>query len=186
MPNKRIAMRKIHEILRLRFEVGLSFRQISQCADVSTGAIQKMLKRLEAQGSPGHFRKECQSPDLPVCCILSLTVVPVRWRIPTGLKSIWSCVKKASPATFCGKNTARGCLSGRTATHSSAAATRPGASYRNAPCVSSISPVKNALSTTVGPLYRLSHLRRLNAGRLRSSWRYWAHQTTPSRRLPMP
>ncbi len=25
MPNKRIAMRKIHEILRLRFEVGLSF-----------------------------------------------------------------------------------------------------------------------------------------------------------------
>lgn len=36
MPNKRIAMRKIHEILRLRFEVGLSFRQISQCADVST------------------------------------------------------------------------------------------------------------------------------------------------------
>lgn len=50
MPNKRIAMRKIREILRLRFEVGLSFRQISQCADVSTGAIQKMLKRLEASG----------------------------------------------------------------------------------------------------------------------------------------
>ncbi|RAP69515.1 putative integrase core domain protein, partial [Candidatus Erwinia dacicola] len=41
---------KIHEILRLHFEVGLSFRQISQCADVSTGAIQKMLKRLEASG----------------------------------------------------------------------------------------------------------------------------------------
>ncbi|MBT0462907.1 Mu transposase domain-containing protein [Morganella morganii] len=48
MPNKRITMRKIREILRLRFEVGLSFRQISQCADVSTGAIQKMLKRLES------------------------------------------------------------------------------------------------------------------------------------------
>ena len=54
MPNKRIAMRKIREILRLRFEVGLSFRQISQCADVSTGAIQKMLKRLEALGAPGR------------------------------------------------------------------------------------------------------------------------------------
>ncbi len=50
MPNQRIAMRKIREILRLRFDVGLSFRQISQCADVSTGAIQKMLKRLA--GSP--------------------------------------------------------------------------------------------------------------------------------------
>lgn len=44
MPNKRIIMCKIREILRLRFEVGLSFRQISQCADVSVGAIQKMLK----------------------------------------------------------------------------------------------------------------------------------------------
>lgn len=139
MTNKRIAMRKIHEILRLRFEVGLSFRQISQYADVSMGAIQKMLK---SQGSPGHSRKECQSPDLPVCCILSLTVVPARWRILTGLKSIWSCVKKASPATFCGKNTARGCRFGRKATRISAAATRPGASYRNAPFASSISPVK--------------------------------------------
>lgn len=48
MPNKRIAMRKIHEILRLRFAVGLPFLQISQCTDVSCGAIQKMLKRLEA------------------------------------------------------------------------------------------------------------------------------------------
>ncbi|WP_061770187.1 hypothetical protein [Serratia symbiotica] len=48
MPNKRIAMRKIHEILKLRFAVGLPLLQISQCADVSCGAIQKMLKRLEA------------------------------------------------------------------------------------------------------------------------------------------
>ncbi|ELN8993512.1 hypothetical protein RZT35_005299 [Salmonella enterica] len=50
MPNKRINMRKIRDILRLRFEAGLSFRQISQCADVSTGAIQKILKRLDAVG----------------------------------------------------------------------------------------------------------------------------------------
>ncbi len=40
MPNKRINMRKIREILRLRIEARLSFRQISQCADVSTGAVQ--------------------------------------------------------------------------------------------------------------------------------------------------
>lgn len=72
MPNKRIAMRKIHEILRLRFDVGLSFRQISHCADVRAPA--------------------CQS-----------TV-------------------------------------------------RPGTSYRNAPCSSNISLMKNALSTTVDPL----------------------------------
>lgn len=93
--------------------------------------------------------------------------------------------KKVSPATFCGKNIARGCRSGRTATRSSAAATRPGASHRNAPCASSILPVKNALSTTVDPRCRLSHLRWVNTGRPSSSWRYCVHQTTPSRRLPI-
>jgi Transposase and inactivated derivatives len=64
MPNKRIAMRKIHEILRLRFEVGLSFRQISQCADVSTGAIQKMLKRLEASGIAWPLPEGMSEPQL--------------------------------------------------------------------------------------------------------------------------
>lgn len=40
-------MRKIPEILKPRFHTRLSFRQISQCADIIIGAIQKMLKRLE-------------------------------------------------------------------------------------------------------------------------------------------
>lgn len=57
-------MRKIHEILRLRFEVGLSFRQISQCADVSTGAIQKMLKRLEASGISWPLPEGMSEPRL--------------------------------------------------------------------------------------------------------------------------
>ncbi|KJS99139.1 hypothetical protein SEEHRA36_23380 [Salmonella enterica subsp. enterica serovar Heidelberg str. SARA36] len=64
MPNKRIVMRKIHEILRLRFEVGLSFRQISQCADVSTGTIQKMLKRLEASGISWPLPEGMSEPRL--------------------------------------------------------------------------------------------------------------------------
>lgn len=64
MPNKRIVMRKIHEILRLRFEIGLSFRQISQCADVSTGAIQKMLKRLEASGISWPLPEGMSEPRL--------------------------------------------------------------------------------------------------------------------------
>lgn len=88
--------------------------------------------------------------------ILSLTVVLAHWRILTGLKSILSCVRKVSPATFYGRNTASGCPSGRIATRSSAAATRPGASHRNAPCASSISLVKNALSTTADPRCRLT------------------------------
>lgn len=72
MPNKRIAMRKIHDIIMQHFDVGLSLRQISHCADV---------------------------------------------RAPTCQSTV-----------------------------------RPGTSYRNAPCSSSISLMKNALSTTVDPL----------------------------------
>lgn len=49
IPNKRIAMRKICEILRLRFEVGSSFRQISQCADVSTGASRPQTRSRNVQ-----------------------------------------------------------------------------------------------------------------------------------------
>ncbi|MEB5887495.1 hypothetical protein [Enterobacter roggenkampii] len=64
MPDKRIVMRKIHDILRLRFEVGLSFRQISQYADVSTGAIQKMLKRLEASGISWPLPEGMSEPRL--------------------------------------------------------------------------------------------------------------------------
>lgn len=90
MPNKRITMRKIREILRLRFEVGLSFRQISQCADVSVGAIQKMLKRLELRRSPGRCRKGSLRLAWPGCFTLSPTTIPVTWKIRTGLPFTWS------------------------------------------------------------------------------------------------
>lgn len=44
MSAKRIAMRKIRDVLRLRLEAGLSVRQISICTKVSVGSIQKLLK----------------------------------------------------------------------------------------------------------------------------------------------
>jgi len=47
MSAKRIAMRKIREILRLRLEAGLSVRQIHASAKVSVGAIQKLLKKAD-------------------------------------------------------------------------------------------------------------------------------------------
>jgi len=45
MTAKRINMRKIREILRLRFEVGLSIRQIKASTKVSVGGIQKLLSK---------------------------------------------------------------------------------------------------------------------------------------------
>ena len=165
MPNKRINMRKIRDILRLRFEAGLSFRQISQCADVSTGAIQKMLKRLDAVGVSWPLPEGMSESRLAS----SPTPAPVGSRILTGLISTWSCVKKASPGTCCGRSTASGCRSGHTATRSSAIATTPGVSYKNAPCASNTLPVKNALSTTAVPPYLLSRRIPVNAVWHRSS-----------------
>lgn len=133
----------------------------------------KCSNALKPPGSPGRYQRGCLSPGLPACYTRNLTIVPARWRILTGLKSIWNCVRKASPATFCGRNTASGYPCGRIATRSSAAATRLGASRRSAPCANSISLVKNVLSTTVGPRWRLSHQKPVSAGRLRSSWRCW-------------
>ena len=184
MPNKRIAMHKIHEILRLRFEVGLSFRQISQCADVSTGAIQKMLKRLEAAGISWPLPEGMSEPHLPVCFILSLTVVLARWRIPTGLKSIWSCVKGVTRhllwEEYCQRMPVRAYSYSQFCCRYQTWCQSQKRSMRQQHLAG-----ENALSTIVDPQCRLSHLRRVNAGRPRSSWRCWAHQTTPSRRLPI-
>jgi len=43
-------MRKIRDILRLRYECRLSIRQISASVRVSTGAVTKYLQRLEQSG----------------------------------------------------------------------------------------------------------------------------------------
>jgi transposase len=45
MAAKRIAMRKIREVLRLRFEAKLSVRQINASTKISVGSIQKLLKK---------------------------------------------------------------------------------------------------------------------------------------------
>ena len=44
MANRRLTMRKIKEILRLRYEAGRSIRQTSGSAGISVGAIQKLLE----------------------------------------------------------------------------------------------------------------------------------------------
>ena len=45
MANWRLTMRKIKEILRLRYEAGRSIRQISCSAGISVGSIQKLLEK---------------------------------------------------------------------------------------------------------------------------------------------
>ena len=50
MPTKRKSMRKLREVLRLRFHADLSMRQIRNSTQVSLGVIQKVVSNAEQQG----------------------------------------------------------------------------------------------------------------------------------------
>jgi predicted transcriptional regulator len=45
MSRERVAMQKVKELFRLRFELKLSIRKIAKCLDISTGDVSDYLKR---------------------------------------------------------------------------------------------------------------------------------------------
>jgi transposase len=50
MPTERVSMKKIKEIIRLRFSAGLSYPQIAASLRISAGVAHKIVKRAEAMG----------------------------------------------------------------------------------------------------------------------------------------
>lgn len=50
MPQKRTSMRKIREIIRLRFECNLTVRQIVTCVEVSVGKVSQIINRAKDAG----------------------------------------------------------------------------------------------------------------------------------------
>ena len=50
MPAKRLSMRKIREVLRLRYEVGLGIHQIAASCSVGHTVVAGYLERAEAAG----------------------------------------------------------------------------------------------------------------------------------------
>ena len=50
MPTERLSMRRIRELLRLRFEVGLSTRLIATSLGISKGAVGDYLQRVQVAG----------------------------------------------------------------------------------------------------------------------------------------
>jgi response regulator of citrate/malate metabolism len=50
LPTQELSMRKLKELLRLRFELGLSQDQIARSCSISQGAVSKYLKRAQAAG----------------------------------------------------------------------------------------------------------------------------------------
>ena len=50
LPMKRLSMRKLKEVLRLRYELGLGQRQIARSCSIGHGTVYEYLKRAQAAG----------------------------------------------------------------------------------------------------------------------------------------
>ena len=50
MPAERLSMRKIRDVLRMRFEIGLSERQIARAMTLSVGSVNAYLQRARVAG----------------------------------------------------------------------------------------------------------------------------------------
>ena len=50
VPAKRLSMRKIKEVLRLKFELGLGHRQIARSCGINHGTVGDYIRRAEAAG----------------------------------------------------------------------------------------------------------------------------------------
>ena len=50
MPTKRLSMRKLKEVLRLRYELGLGQRQIARSCSIGHGTVYEYLKHAQAAG----------------------------------------------------------------------------------------------------------------------------------------
>ena len=64
MPSRRITMRKIKEVLRLRYACGLSLEQIARAQNLSKGVVAKYLKRAAAAGIDGATAQTLDEADL--------------------------------------------------------------------------------------------------------------------------
>lgn len=64
MARKRTHMNKIKDILRLRFDAGLSLRDISKCCAVGPATVSEVLSRFSASGLTWPLPEQCSDTDL--------------------------------------------------------------------------------------------------------------------------
>ena len=64
MPSRRITMRKIKEVLRLRYACGLSLEQIARAQNLSKGVVAKYVKRATAAGIDGATAQTLDEAEL--------------------------------------------------------------------------------------------------------------------------
>ncbi len=64
MPSERISMRKLKEIMRLKFESGLSHRQIAGSINISAGTVSRYVALITAAGLNWPLPEGLTDPEL--------------------------------------------------------------------------------------------------------------------------
>src|SRR5438094_10051739 len=64
MPQKGLSMRKVKEVLRLRFAAGLHQDQIARSCSISQATVHRYLRRAEAAGLSWPVPEECDDRQL--------------------------------------------------------------------------------------------------------------------------
>ena len=95
MPAKRKPMRKIKDVLRLKFEAGLSHERIAIAVGVSKGAVNKYLKRAAQAGIVWPLDALLDESALAGCCLPRPRHLRPATRCPTSPTSTRSSRAKA-------------------------------------------------------------------------------------------
>jgi DNA-binding transcriptional regulator LsrR (DeoR family) len=81
MPADGLAMRQIKDILRLRHDAGLSFREIARCLNISVGVVSKYLQLAAATGitwpPPGDLDEDALQQKLQPLPPANLPAIPL-------------------------------------------------------------------------------------------------------------
>lgn len=94
MPNKRLAMRHIKEILRLKLEAKLSHRKISRCLNIGVGTVSLYSKRAKEVGLTWPLPSDLSDNDLEQLLFPSPKVSGRHGRIPPDCASIHQELKR--------------------------------------------------------------------------------------------
>ncbi len=128
MPADGLAMRQIKDILRLRHDAGLSFREIARCLNISVGVVSKYLQLATAAGitwpPPDDLDEDAHRPQ---------PIYP-RYLYQTSPRFIRSCAAKASLFSFSGKSTPAPIRTSITVIHTSACSIEIGGSDSRRQC----------------------------------------------------
>ena len=95
---ERLSMRKIREVLRLKFELNLSERQIAKSTQTSRSTVGEYLRRFAISSLSWPLPPALSDTDIAARVFQAKAALPDALRpAPAGRKSIRKCAAKASP-----------------------------------------------------------------------------------------